>query len=251
MSRYIAIENEIRGALTQIASQEGLRDRLTHLVVPVSPIRGNDGSIIDLQPLVDVHADYPKTKPARYVAVWPSGEQVSPLGLIGGTVDFREPLHMKPHSVVGKTAGWVYSADSTPVTLAPNDPGIPAMIAWAHHRTFHSCRASHMPDFALRIRRRIAGVKVARLAEVTTDESAGAGLSCITKDGGQTLKYGLADRDGLPGTDNTGWPWSEWSTDPREALEKMLRQKYRRMHETNAAWVWVYKVARVEPGAKP
>lgn len=250
MSRYIAIENEVRCALAQIASPEGMRDRLTHLVVPVSPIRGNEGSGIDLQPLVNVRADYPKTKPARYVAVWPSGEQVSPLGLIGGTVDFREPLHMKPHSVVGKAAGWVYSADSTPVTLAPNDPGIPAMIAWAHHRVICTCRASQMPDFAVRIRRRVADVKVVPLSEVTAEEAAGTGLSCLTKDG-KTLKYGLADRDGLPGTDNTGWPWDEWSTDPRVALEKMLRQKYRRMHETSAAWVWVYKLAQIDPGANP
>lgn len=244
MSRYVAIENEIRCALAQIASPQGLRDRLTHLVVPVSPIRGNEGAIIDLQPLVAVRVDCPKAKPARCVAVWPSGEQVSPLGLIGTTVDFREPLQLKPHAVAGAPAGWVYSADGTPVMLSLNDPRVGEMIAWAHHRVICTCNAARMPDFAVRIRRRIADVKVVRLADVTAEEAAGAGLSCITKDG-KTLKYGLADRDGLPGTDNTGWPWDEWSTDPRVALEKMLWQKYRRMYGTSAAWVWVYRLARM------
>ncbi len=233
MRRYIALENEIRCALTQVTSPTGLRDRLTHLVIPVS-LRANPDSGIDMECLIDVHADYPKTKPARYVAVWPSGEQVSPLGLIGDTVSFREPLHLKLHAVAGRSAGWVYTADGSPVSLMPNDPGIPEMIA------------SQMPDFAIRIRRQVADAKVVRLSQVTEEEAAGAGLSCITKDG-KTLKYGLADRDGLPGTDNTGWPWDEWSVDPRVALEKMLRQKYPKMWRTSAAWVWVYRLGLVKP----
>lgn len=47
-----------------------------------------------------------------------------------------------------------------------------------------------------------------------------AGLLCLSKDNGRTWKWGMADKDGWPGTDNAGWPWSEWEVDPQAALNK-------------------------------
>ena len=42
----------------------------------------------------------------------------------------------------------------------------------------------------------------------------------ITKDG-KTIKYGIPDRDGYPGNDDTGWDWCDWNVSPVSAY-KML-----------------------------
>jgi hypothetical protein len=46
-------------------------------------------------------------------------------------------------------------------------------------------------------------------------------LKCLTKDGGQTWKFGLADRDGLPGNDDFGWEWDQWNVSPVKAFEAL------------------------------
>jgi len=33
--------------------------------------------------------------------------------------------------------------------------------------------------------------------------------------------HGIPDHDRLPGTDNSGWPWQEWETNPRKAYAKL------------------------------
>jgi hypothetical protein len=49
----------------------------------------------------------------------------------------------------------------------------------------------------------------------------GVGLSCLSKDQGRTWKWGMADKDGWPGTDDEGWAWQEWTVDPIEAMRKL------------------------------
>lgn len=60
------------------------------------------------------------------------------------------------------------------------------------------------------------------LHDITEASARREGIRQITKDtverGDEAVwKYGLADRDGLPGTDNFGWPWNQWCRSAREA----------------------------------
>lgn len=56
---------------------------------------------------------------------------------------------------------------------------------------------------------RIESAQPEPLQNITPDDARAEGIRCISKDG-STLKYGLTDRDGLPGEDDIGWAWSRW-----------------------------------------
>jgi hypothetical protein len=61
------------------------------------------------------------------------------------------------------------------------------------------------------------------LHDITEDGARQEGISQITKDQGSDplWKYGLADKDGLPGTDDFGWPWNQWQLTARDAYFKL------------------------------
>lgn len=63
------------------------------------------------------------------------------------------------------------------------------------------------------------------LLDITEASALQEGISQITKDSEgrnpPTWKYGLADRDKLPGTDDHGWPWDQWQLTARAAYCKL------------------------------
>lgn len=64
------------------------------------------------------------------------------------------------------------------------------------------------------------------LLDITEEGALREGISMITKDSEDRKpeplwKYGLADRDGMPGTDDFGWPWNQWQPTAREAYFKL------------------------------
>lgn len=104
----------------------------------------------------------------------------------------------------------------------------------------------HMPRCASRITLEVTGISVERLRNISEEDAIAEGLSAITKDG-QMVKYGISDRDGLPGNDDYGWHWSEWEKDPREAYRK-LWESINGPGSWNAnPWVWVIEFKRIQP----
>lgn len=96
-----------------------------------------------------------------------------------------------------------------------------------------------MRRWASRITLEVTDVRVERLQEITDQDAEAEGLRGITKDGGRTVKYGIPDRDGFPGTDDTGWPWQEWCRDPRDAYAKLWDKiNAERAPWSSNPWVW-------------
>jgi len=73
--------------------------------------------------------------------------------------------------------------------------------------------AMFMPQWAARIRRKVVAIRPEPLLAISAEDAKAEGLTALSKDGTLT-KYGIPDRDGLPGNDDDGWPWAEWRTDP-------------------------------------
>lgn len=84
--------------------------------------------------------------------------------------------------------------------------------------------AIFMPRHASRTDLEVTRVRVERLQHISAEDAIAEGLSAITKDGGRTVKYGIPDRDGLPGTDDAGWPWHGWRISPIDAYIALWEQ---------------------------
>lgn len=97
----------------------------------------------------------------------------------------------------------------------------------------------HMPRWASRGVLENTGVRLERLQDISEEDAKGEGLTALTKDGGRTIKYGIADRDGWPGNDDDGWSWEEWSVDPRVAYRRLWQFINGPGSWDAKPWVWV------------
>ena len=103
-----------------------------------------------------------------------------------------------------------------------------------------------MPRWASRITLRITDVRIERLQEINSADAIAEGLTKLSKDNGRTWKYGIPDRDGLPGDDDDGWHWHDWNVDPVEAYHTL----WNRINLKRALWasnpfVWVVTFKRI------
>ena len=103
----------------------------------------------------------------------------------------------------------------------------------------------HMPSWAIRITKEVTGIRAERLQDISEDDAKAEGLAAITKDG-QMVKYGIPDRDGLPGNDDYGWNWSEWEKDPRIAFRKLWESINGPGSWKANPWVWVVDFKMLE-----
>lgn len=116
----------------------------------------------------------------------------------------------------------------------------------AHHYLDGRCRPSiHMPRWASRITLEITGIRAELLNNISEDDAIAEGLSGITKDG-KLVKYGIPDRDGLPGNDDYGWHWSEFEKDSRLAYRKLWESINGPGSWDANPWVWVVEFRKVD-----
>lgn len=106
----------------------------------------------------------------------------------------------------------------------------------------------HMPRWASRITLEITSVRVERLNDISPDDAIEEGLKAITKDG-KTVKYGIPDHDGRPGTDDIGWPWQELRISPVDAFRHLWESINGAGSWAANPWVWVVEFKRLEGGA--
>lgn len=103
----------------------------------------------------------------------------------------------------------------------------------------------HMPRWASRITLEVTEVRVQRLQEISEEDAKAEGLTRVSKDG-KIYKWGIPDRDGLPGNDDLGWHWQDWERDPRAAYTRLWNS----LHGPDAwaanPWVCCLTFKRVE-----
>lgn len=105
--------------------------------------------------------------------------------------------------------------------------------------------AIFMPRAASRITLEVTGVRVERLQDISEADAKAEGLKAITKDG-RTVKYGIPDADGMPGTDDIGWPWHDWHLDARGAYRRLWEQINGPGSWEANPWAWVIEFKRLE-----
>lgn len=97
--------------------------------------------------------------------------------------------------------------------------------------------AQCMPAWAIRTRLRILTVDARLAGSITPEEMLAMGFAKITKDNGITWKYGIPDYDGLPGTDDVGWPWKMWNADAMQAMSRYWNTLHPQ-HPFERTWAW-------------
>lgn len=82
------------------------------------------------------------------------------------------------------------------------------------------CSPRFMPRAIARLILKTTGVRAEPVGEIGQADVKAEGLTGVTKDG-TLIKWGLPDKDGLPGNDDIGWPWSHWEADPKKAYARL------------------------------
>jgi hypothetical protein len=96
-----------------------------------------------------------------------------------------------------------------------------------------------MPRKWCRVLLEVASVRGHRLQDISEADAIAEGLAKVTKDDGRTWKYGIPDRDGLPGNDNDGWHWQDWEVNPIDAFKTLWERGSGKKHPwASNDWVW-------------
>lgn len=103
----------------------------------------------------------------------------------------------------------------------------------------------HMPRWASRITLGVTGIRMERLQDISDEDAMAEGLKRMTKDG-VLDKYGIPDADGMPGTDDMGWPWTKWDASPVTAYKKLWEKIHGPGSWDKNPLVWVIEFESVK-----
>ena len=118
------------------------------------------------------------------------------------------------------------------LTLATFDPPRPPVTArqgppsdpdeWPR-ATLYRRPAMFMFESHARLKLVVESCHAEDLHDLGHSDAFNEGIAAYSKD--QKLrKFGIPDRDGLPGTDDEGWPWAAWQPTPRDAFIRLWNQ---------------------------
>lgn len=173
--------------------------------------------------------DYGKT-----IGNWEVDLSCCPYGQPGDRLWVRETCR-QVYPITPYSHGIVYRADA------------PRALGMDEYSSRHKWTPSiHMPRWASRITLEITDVRVQRVQDIGEAGATAEGLATVTKDG-TTWKFGIPDADGLPGTDDIGWPWTKWDRDPRKAFATLWNDTYGPDAWDRNDWVWAVSFKRVAP----
>lgn len=104
----------------------------------------------------------------------------------------------------------------------------------------------HMPRTASRMVLEVLDVRLHPIATMSEEDAIAEGLAKLSKDDGQTWKYGIPDQEGTPGEGVTSWQY--WHQSPRVAFHRLWDEiNGARGHAwTTNPWVWAITFKRVE-----
>jgi hypothetical protein len=103
-----------------------------------------------------------------------------------------------------------------------------------------------MPRWASRILLEVTEVRVERLQDISEEDARAEGLSTVSKDG-SLWKWGIPDADGLPGTDDDGWPWHDWERSPVAAYRRLWESIHGPGSWDLNPWVWAVTFRKLQP----
>lgn len=170
------------------------------------------------------HSGYHINKKGQLVATFKDGDQtiecVCPYGLPGDVLWVRETW-AKAFDHNDDFHHYVYKADGDPLHED---------VVWKP--------SIHMLKEACRLRLKIKSIGVERLQDITEEDAVREGLQVLSKDQGRTYKYGIADKDGLPGLDDTGWPWIDWEISAKKAFQKLWTKINGAESWDSNPWCW-------------
>jgi len=155
-----------------------------------------------------------------------------PYGALGERLWVRETLRRVDSG--GRGERWVYGADETTVTLPREDPRVPEMISWAHHKEGDVCTSIHMPRWASRILLEVTDVRVERVTDITEDDAYNEGVLAHDGEFDDVALCARAKAMGLPAEDG------------RVAFAEAWTRIYGEESLTRGDWVWRIAFRRVE-----
>lgn len=168
-----------------------------------------------------------------------------PYGEPGDHLWIRETFATRPPQTVSTPPRmnlgmpqYQYRADTPYASAAPNYEGV---RKWTP--------GIHMPRAASRTVLEIVDVRLHQLVLITEPDCIAEGLACLSKDGGRTYKYGIAEADGEPGRDeSTIMTWQNWHQDPRIAFQRVWDDinGARGLSWTTNPWIWAITFKRVD-----
>ena len=199
------------------------------------------GELTLRQPATEAYAGFKLSANAKYPAYFKC-----PFGTIGGQLWVREnfqPFLNEDCDGDMRLANWK-TGENYHCSYPAND-GIHEFLDWDDNLRSSVKPSIHMPRWASRITLEITSVRIERLNDISKKDAAAEGFTKISKDDGKTWKYGIPDRDGLPGTDDSGWPWRDWEQDPRNAFKKLWESINGDGSWDANPWLWVIEFKRV------
>ena len=104
-----------------------------------------------------------------------------------------------------------------PITARQGPP--PSADDWSRP-TIYKRPARFMFRKDARLNLIVEGCDFERLNLIAPYDADAEGLAVYSKDG-KLRKWGIPDRDGLPGTDDEGWAWKDWQTSSVAAFARL------------------------------